>query len=125
MTRLFCYGTLRRGEFAHKLLSKHDAEFIRECKTHPRYHLYDQGRFPGMVIQEDEPGGVYGELFEVSDECLQDTDYYEGVDSGLFCREEIDIEDGDKAIAYLIQSPFTGTRISSGIWRRDGKTQEG
>ena len=123
MPKLCVYGTLRRGEYAHKLLTKHGAKFIRECQTHPRYQLYDQGRFPGMTI-EDRPGGVYGELFEVTEECLEDTDYYEGVDSGLFSRQEIEINDGDKAIAYLIQKS-TGQRIPSGIWGRDGETQEG
>lgn len=121
-TKLFVYGTLRRGEYAHQLLSRHGAKFIRECQTHPRYQLYDQGRFPGMVI-EDRPGGVFGELFEVSEECLKDTDCYEGVDTGLFIRKEIEISDGEKAIAYLIERSV-GRRVPSGIWGRDGQTQE-
>lgn len=120
--KLFVYGTLRREECAHELLSKNGAKFIRECQTHPRYQLYDQGSFPGMTI-EDKPGGVHGELFEVSDRCLEDTDRYEGVDYGLFSREEIEIDSGEKVIAYLIQRSV-GQRIPSGIWRRDGKTQE-
>lgn len=121
-TKLFVYGTLRRGEYAHELLSQNGAKFIRECKTHFKYQLYDQGSFPGMTI-EDKPGGVHGELFEVSEECLKDTDRYEGVDSGLFSRQEIEIDDGEKAIAYLIQKSV-GRRIPNGIWGRDGKTQE-
>ena len=123
MTRLFCYGTLKRDQRAHRLLSKWEPTFIGEAKTHQRYHLYDQGCFPGMVVDEDQVGGVYGELFDVCDSGMEAMDYYESVDSGLFRRENIELEDGSTAIAYLVVKPIKNRRIKSGRWN-DGQTQE-
>jgi len=121
MNKIFLYGTLKRNERAHFFLSNHRSKFICEAKTHSRYHLYDQGYYPGMVINEQINGGVHGELFEVTDECLKDLDIYEGVDSDLFRKEQIQLEDGSSAIAYLIVDPVTDNRIESGMWT-DGKT---
>lgn len=121
--KLFVYGTLRRGEHAHYMLSQRDAKFLKECKTHSRYHLYDQGAFPGMVENELEEGGVHGELFEITRDVLRVTDYYEGVSHGLFRQAFIELEDGEKAIAYLVVQPC-GTRIPSGRWVKNGQKEE-
>jgi len=120
MTKIFLYGTLKRNERAHHFVSHHKGKFICETKTHSKYHLYDQGYYPGMVINEQIKGGVHGELFEVSDDCVRELDIYEGIETDLFRKEQIELEDGSKAIAYLIVDPVTDNRIESGVWT-DGK----
>jgi gamma-glutamylcyclotransferase (GGCT)/AIG2-like uncharacterized protein YtfP len=120
MTNLFVYGTLKSGERAHGLLSRWNPKFLGEFKTAPRYHLYEQGFFPGMVSDDSIAGGVYGELYEVSDDCMDAMDYYEGVESGLFRRETIELQDGSKAIAYFIVNPDRDRRITGGRWK-DGE----
>ena len=52
-------------------------------------------------------GGVKGELYEVSEVTLQILDIYECVDSGLFNRREIELENGELAFAYV----FNGSKI--------------
>ena len=119
MFKLFVYGSLKRHKSAFGFLEGHNAVFLKEAVTAPRYHLYQISWFPGMVIDdldEGTTGGVHGEVFEVTEECLQDLDRYEGVPH-LFRREEVFLEDGDKVFAYIFAEPFTGrTRIESGIW---------
>lgn len=119
-TRLFVYGTLKRDGRAYRILSKWEPKFIGESKTHNRYHLYDQGYYPGMVENASQVGGVYGEVFEVCEGAMHAMDYYEGVDSNLFRRQKIELEDGSFATAYMIVNPITDNRIQTGRWNNDG-----
>jgi gamma-glutamylcyclotransferase (GGCT)/AIG2-like uncharacterized protein YtfP len=102
MSRLFVYGTLKQGYHANDKLKRHDAVFLGEAVTDVRYSLYQINWFPGMVEQEST-GGVKGELYEVTNECLDELDMYEGAPS-LFRREEITLSDGTQAIGYLYNS---------------------
>ncbi len=113
MFRLFVYGTLKQGFSAHDLLQ--GSVFLGAITTHPRYHLYRMGGFPGMVTGE-EAGGVCGELFEVPDERLVTLDHYECVPS-LFRRELIDLSDGSQAWAYLYNRRLGHQhKIKNGEW---------
>jgi len=117
MSKLFVYGTLKRGHRAHGLLEQHDAVFLGEALTRPCYHLYKVVWFPGMVIDELLVGGVRGELYEVTEECLRHMDCYEGVPD-LFRREEIALSDGSTAIAYIYVESLSGrSRIDTGVWK--------
>jgi gamma-glutamylcyclotransferase (GGCT)/AIG2-like uncharacterized protein YtfP len=119
MSRLFVYGTLKRGFRAHHYLSH--ARFLGEATTDPRYHLHAIRWFPGMVEDESTPGGVQGELYEVTESDLRMMDGYEGAPD-LFRREEIDLSDGTSAIAYLFNHPCDNyERVEGGVWNvRDG-----
>ena len=120
MMRFFCYGTLKSTEGAHRILAQFNPKLLGVVKTSNEYHLYDQGAFPGMIRNPEIAGnGVTGELHEVSEDCLPSMDRYEGVPS-LFTREEITLEDGSKATAYLICRPGN-KRIESGLWARNEK----
>lgn len=83
---LFVYGTLKRGQPNHRLLT--GQHFVREAKTEPRYRLYDLGPYPGMA--EDPRGGVAvtGELWEVDAACLAALDEFEGVPD-LYVRARV------------------------------------
>tara|TARA_Y100000034_G_C6519057_1_gene223317 strand:- start:122 stop:475 length:354 start_codon:yes stop_codon:yes gene_type:complete len=116
MSRLFVYGTLKRGHRAHPKLERHNAVYVDEAVTSSRYHLYRVGWFPGMVFDEDIVGGVHGELYEVTEDCFEALDIYEGAPS-LFRREEITLADGTKAISYLFnQRVDPDQRIESGVF---------
>ena len=115
--RLFCYGTLKRGGRAHDLLERHNSQFLGEFTTDPTYHLYNIGWFPGMVIDELIDGGVCGELYEVTQACLESMDQYEG-HPHLFRRSDIAVCDGSRAIAYLYMREFSGcSRVDGGVWQ--------
>jgi gamma-glutamylcyclotransferase (GGCT)/AIG2-like uncharacterized protein YtfP len=113
MTRVFVYGTLRRGEVNHHLLAT--AQFVREARTAPRFTLYALDGHPGMGV-----GGttrVVGECFDVDDATLAQLDALEGY-PGWYDRTEIALEDGTVAMAYVLPPRFTAGRaeIVSGDW---------
>lgn len=111
---IFCYGTLKRNFRAHHLLE--GSSFIQEATTAPRYHLYHQGFYPGMVEDESFLGpGVTGELYDAPESLLERLDEYEGVGIGLFSRSEIELSDGTHALGYLVTEP-SQQLIETGIW---------
>ena len=85
MTRVFVYGTLKRGHGNHLLLCA--SRFLGECHTPPVYSLHDLGFFPGLVS-----GGqtsITGEVYEVNDDTLEALDVLEGYPR-FYDRELID-----------------------------------
>jgi len=116
MSRIFVYGTLKRGGKAHDLLERYNARFLNEAVTDPRYHLRNLGSFPGMVEDELFEGGVHGEVYEVRKACLEALDFYEGAPH-LFRGEKIILSDGSTAIAYLYMQDFSDCpRVEEGTW---------
>ncbi len=78
-TRLFVYGTLRRGsknKYAKMLAEQ--SEFIGTGRMRGR--LYDLGRYPGAVTSERPGDWVYGELFRLFNptKTFKALDLYEG-----------------------------------------------
>ena len=70
---LFVYGTLMRGEPAHRFLTGR-ATFVDD--GHVAGTLLDLGRFPGLVAG---PGRVWGEVWRLeAPELLRTLDEYEG-----------------------------------------------
>lgn len=75
-TVLFVYGTLKRGERANRLLA--GQTYLGPATTAPRYRLVDLGDHPGMIPDAAAGLSVTGELWEVSECCLDELDDYEG-----------------------------------------------
>jgi gamma-glutamylcyclotransferase (GGCT)/AIG2-like uncharacterized protein YtfP len=85
---IFVYGTLKRGFSRHSVLK--DQRYIGIGVTTNQYSMYAYGGFPALV--ENSNGlEIYGELYEVDDNCIQDLDKIEGVDKGLFSRNQINL----------------------------------
>ena len=73
-TRVFVYGTLRRGASNHFRMA--GAEFV--CAGSIVGKLYQIDWFPGLIL--DETGGpIIGEVFETGPELLEALDQFEGV----------------------------------------------
>ncbi|MBZ0120715.1 MAG: gamma-glutamylcyclotransferase [Sandaracinaceae bacterium] len=113
-TRVFVYGSLRRGERANGFLA--DAMFVGLARTVPGFTLYDLGAFPAMV--QTGEGSVLGELYDVDDATLARLDRYEG-HPHFYLRQPITLEHGGRAEAYLLQvDQVCGTAIvCEGDWR--------
>lgn len=101
MTKLFTYGSLRRGYHNHGLLR--GSTFIGEYHTGPGYTKLEGPGFPFLVV--DETGdGCYGELYEVTDLTLEMIDRLEGTPD-VYVRTLITIHnafDTVKAYSYLM-----------------------
>jgi len=120
-TRLFVYGTLRRGshnKFARLLHSR--AEFAGDARL--RGCLYRFGWFPGAVSSCNDGEWIHGELYTMEDPrwILEALDNYEGPS---FERVQIEVQrDSGPAVeawVYLYRGPITAAaRIRSGDWLR-------
>lgn len=87
MTRLFVYGTLKRGGENHLHLA--GQRFLGEAATGPGFTLYGLKGFPGMVRATDAAEGVTGEVWEVDADCLRTIDILEGTVEKLYERVPI------------------------------------
>ena len=103
MTRLFVYGTLKRGCKNHRHLS--GQRYLADVRTTPGYRLYSLGDYPGLVPATGDTAGITGELWEVDDAALARLDAFEGVDEGLYRREPVHL--ATPSIATADQPVFT------------------
>jgi len=109
MTKIFCYGTLKRGHGANRFLD--GQKFIRESTiVGSIYHL---GGFPGY--KETEQGVVHGEIYEVDDDCLRRLDSYEGYRPdnemhSLYLRKEKTADCGEDVNIYVYNRSVTHDR---------------
>lgn len=102
MTRLFVYGTLKRGCKNHRHLA--GQSYVGEARTVPGYRLHDLGDYPGMVADPSDTAGVTGELWTVDAAALLHLDDFEGVHEGLYTREAVPLiapHDQLRAHTYL------------------------
>jgi gamma-glutamylaminecyclotransferase len=97
-TRLFVYGTLKRGCCNHDQIAGQD--FLGVAVTPPGFRLYDLGGYPAIVTHPNSPTGVLGEVWSVDPEGLERLDRFEGVHEGLYRRE-----------AITLLPPFAGQAI--------------
>jgi gamma-glutamylcyclotransferase (GGCT)/AIG2-like uncharacterized protein YtfP len=111
--RLFVYGTLKRGgRHAARLPG---AAFERNAATATGYALHDLGEYPALV--RSATGVVHGELHRVPASDLPALDDFEECPE-LYQREEIVLEDGSRAVAYLMSPDAVSAfaRVTSGRW---------
>lgn len=71
--RVFVYGTLMRGQRAHHLLAGGRCLGAFVLENYAMHHL---GRYPGIKPCPGER--VYGEVYEVDDDAVEQMDRYEG-----------------------------------------------
>lgn len=109
MRLLFVYGTLKRGQRAHELLS--GATLVRNARA-IGFALVDTGAFPAMVREEGE---VEGELYEVPDENMPAIDAWED-HPHLFERTEITLACGTRAESYLGKLPIARDQPRMRSW---------
>ena len=105
-TRLFVYGTLKRGFPAAHILR--DATFESLAITADGFALYDMGAYPALVRASS--GIVRGESFALPRELLAVLDEYEGVPD-LYERQLVTLSDGREAEAYVITSMLTSRKV--------------
>ena len=116
-TTIFVYGTLKRGQRNHGLLSDH--QFLGLALTLPHYRLYDSGRHPALVDDPENGVAVRGEVWQVSKETLQKLDEYEGVPD-YFSRRPIFLKGWDLPMeAYFFNGDVTHLKDCGDHWPPD------
>lgn len=119
VTRVFVYGTLKRGQPNHGHLSRQ--RFLGEARTGPGVTLYSLGEYPGMVRDPEDREGVTGELWEVDAKCLARLDALEGIDEGLYERIRIGLRpphEREEVETYLYARDVTGRKRIGAMWPR-------
>ncbi|REJ66606.1 MAG: gamma-glutamylcyclotransferase [Planctomycetota bacterium] len=115
MTKLFIYGTLKRGYSRSAALD--DQQFVSPARTLAYYRLFDTGAYPALV--DAVPGvAVEGELWEVDDGCLARLDQIEDVPR-LFRRQPVALAeppDVSDAETYLYQLDAADLRDCGARW---------
>ena len=127
LSRLFVYGTLRRGGERHCLLERRGAVYVGKGSV--AGELYDLGAYLGALKSKSESARVVGEVYQLPNPtpALRSLDEYEGVfDSSaaiLYSREitQVTLENGERLdawIYWLSRAPQRMRRIQSGDYAR-------
>ena len=114
-TRLFVYGTLKRGFCRASFL---DAErLVGVDRTVPDYRLFDCGSYPALVRAETARAGrsIHGEIWEISEHCLRILDKVEG-SPRLYCREPVRLVSGVEAEAYFYRRATNRLKECGDCW---------
>jgi gamma-glutamylaminecyclotransferase len=120
-TMLFVYGTLKRGLRNHRLIA--DQEFLGEAITEPGYRVIDLGPHPGLIVDDANGLAVRGELWAVSECCLDELDVFEEV-PGPFVREAVAIPGQKETVyAYFLNKPVPPGAVSGAEWPLPGATK--
>lgn len=118
-TRLFLYGTLKRGCGNHHYMA--GQRFIDVARTAPLYRLVSMGTYPGMVLAEvaGQGRGIEGEVWEVDEECLRRLDILEGIEEGEYAYEVVPLLppfDAETVHGYRYLRPVDGCPDIGSAW---------
>ena len=105
---LFVYGSLKRGRANHHQLLA--AEYLALARTASSFALRVVDGYPALV-----PGSraILGELYRIAESALPALDDFEGAG---YVRREIELDDGQRAIAYLSSLPEAGAPYPGDEW---------
>ena len=106
VTRVFVYGTLKRGCSNHHHLA--GQKFLGEARTAPGFTLFSLGDYPGMVRSANPGDQVVGEVWKVDAACLAALDKLEGVADGLYER-----------VPLQLAPPFADQPVETYLYLRD------
>ena len=113
MTKLFIYGTLKKGQCRNSALE--GQTFLGEVSTEPNYKLYRVSSFPGIVPVKDGIA-IKGELWEVDARCLAALDRIEGHPK-LFKRDTIQLQGHSEPIESYFWQGSTDLPEIGDCWK--------
>jgi gamma-glutamylcyclotransferase (GGCT)/AIG2-like uncharacterized protein YtfP len=122
VTKVFVYGTLKRGGFYNRVLE--GSTFIDVAETKDNLALFDLGAYPAVVLGLPSNTPVRGEVFEINEETFLELDRIEGYPY-FYSRTPIPVildETGaevDVWIYFLLQdklNPNRARQIETGEW---------
>ena len=91
---VFVYGSLKKGFRLNGSLE--GQRYVGIACTEPKYSLFNLGQFPGLIDEQHPEFGhkaparqIWGELYEVDEDCLIHLDKIEGVENDYYKRKVI------------------------------------
>jgi len=121
MNLLFVYGTLKKGHKRHHLLGGASLVGRGYIEGFSMYSI--NGMFPAIVPAPTGNGKVYGEIYEVTEDILEECDFIEGVHNNLYRRELVPVyikkAEMVEAYVYIFNEGISSfERIENGKWKR-------
>ena len=116
MTRVFVYGTLKRGGENHEWIKSQT--FVASARTKPLYRMFDLGGYPGMIRLENGLS-IEGEVWDVDETGLARLDVLEDIDGGEYERVLIELEGefaAQRVEGYLYLRDLSGRRDVGVCW---------
>lgn len=116
MTRVFVYGTLKRGGENHEWIKSQT--FVASARTKPLYRMFDLGGYPGMICSENGIA-IEGEIWDVDEAGLARLDVLEDIDGGEYERVLIELEGefAEQCVeGYLYLRDLEGRRDAGACW---------
>lgn len=114
---LFVYGTLRRA-FSHPMQKLLERGGMWRGEGTCQGRLYDLGAYPGMVDPDAPEDEVTGDVYALAparqDKVLHRLDRYEGVEAGLYRREQRSVVLGGEEVnawVYLYDRPLEDAEL--------------
>lgn len=98
MTRLFIYGSLKKGYWNNTRFMTTSA-YVGEAETIPLFRLFDVCGYPWLVLDMENGVAVKGELWDVEPSVLAALDLME-INAG-YIRIAVKLEDGSIADTYM------------------------
>ncbi|KKC98270.1 hypothetical protein KY46_19145 [Photobacterium halotolerans] len=111
-TRVFVYGSLRRGQSNHGLMSR--SRYLGDCQL-AGYAMYDLGPYPAALKQSGSEGVLLGEVYDVDTVTFAELDILEGLGEE-YCREQVETPFGLAWIYLYLQPIDRATLIPEGDW---------
>ncbi|MCG7865283.1 MAG: gamma-glutamylcyclotransferase [Candidatus Thiodiazotropha taylori] len=111
ISRVFVYGTLRKNQVNHDLLSS--APYLGDHQTEPVYKMFHLGSYPGVV--KNGSTAISGEVYLVDTLTMSHLDRLEGYPHA-YSRELIPTPWG-QAWIYLYRGSLRDRQIiQTGVW---------
>lgn len=99
---ILVYGTLKQGYSNHHLLEH--SKYVCTTITTDKYFMGSYYAFP-IVLENNADYNIVGEIYEISDETLQEVDLLES-NGTLYERKRVRVKDFDKLVwMYFIKNP--------------------
>jgi gamma-glutamylaminecyclotransferase len=114
-TKVFVYGTLKRGGIYHHYISKED-RFLSTAITKKNYRLFACKECPFLIEQDDKNSyQVHGEIFEVSNDTLLKLDELEEVPD-IYYKKDIDVLDSNGNELKILTYFYHPNLLTSQDW---------
>lgn len=110
MTRVFVYGSLKRGFCNHRVLGA--SRCLGGHASAPRYTMYDLGPYPAVLPRGR--GVIHGEVYEISARVLAALDALEDYPR-VYDRIQVATPFG-RAWMYVVREAMNHPVVPDGVW---------
>ncbi len=113
MTRVFIYGSLKKGFYNHQRCNMDKAQFIINTVIH-NAKLFSLGSYPAVILDGEEADIVYGEIYDIPDDVFKPIQQME-IGAG-YSQRTISINDENVEIFVFDQDSSGFKRVVDGNW---------